>query len=976
MKAIIKEIQGLQTLNRLFAAMVALGLSHSAGAAHWAWNGGTPPSYWADQKNWYCSGASDFSSYYHDIKAQYANNGSGYSSAWTDNTIYFNSLFSLKGELPFSAGSTSNPVRFVADDPGYGITSTKNLMIDGSDEADACLEIVSGIYSFLAIYLGNGDGCTSTIKVSGGSLKCKSSSGYNYLSIGRADNCTATMTVSSGGSYDNLDSYNTTTAMAYGSGSSATLNVAGGTFTLKGPLHLNYNSGAVRSTVNITGGGVLTAERIQLRNAGTGGGTVTLDGGTVKAYTDSYSFIPAHSSLHVYVGANGATIDTDGYDITIGEDLENKPGAVGTATFTGGGVVSLTGSNSYTGTTTIDIDTALSTTAGAVAFSGPLVFEEGSRLKVSRIGASAASAPSIMLPTSDMSTPIAVDFDDSTVVIGSYPILTITGEGSFAPGDAAKFGLGDNAQSGSSFSVSQDGKSIVLTMPSNEAIWTGGANDGRFSSAGNWSDNAIPGDDKDVVFNVASETTLICDMTLNVNSIMFAQTCAKVTISGDCGITGLEMIANLSEATHVFEVPVEFADTILVIQGAKSWDSKTMPSVRFAGGVTGTSFANGTTHYLDGAFRLSSGEGWTAKTSANDSRWGMAEGSSLALPSATDTAEFALGDGSTVGGAFTTGVFRTSSRLLCWNKGEFVVTNELEVTMPEGGLHCAHDCISGGKFKFEKATINSEYDATFKFGTDDSSATDAGTQYFYIGSGGLCFGAGAHKKARYETGGAANIATVRVDPWHGDYTIHAKDAADDQYDFCVSTTTYFGTTDENGAACAVTADGIINSYGSAADIHIDGAGRFVVNAVNACTCPVTVHDGATLAVRPGKKATAGALTVNANATLEVAESGTVASGGALSLKSGACLGFNYTTVNEPVLDLTGKTVTLSGTVVVKVSGARPRGGANVLTSGGKFTGATVILSSDAPTWAEGVSVNGDGNIVLDVAIPVSTFFVR
>ena len=52
---------------------------------------------------------------------------------------------------------------------------------------------------------------------------------------------------------------------------------------------------------------------------------------------------------------------------------------------------------------------------------------------------------------------------------------------------------------------------------------------------------------------------------------------------------------------------------------------------------------------------------------------------------------------------------------------------------------------------------------------------------------------------------------------------------------------------------------------------------------------------------------------------------------------------------------------------------RLKGGANVLTSGGAFTGVNVTLAQGYPAWVKGVSVvNGD--IVLDVK-PRGTFII-
>lgn len=164
---------------------------------------------------------------------------------------------------------------------------------------------------------------------------------------------------------------------------------------------------------------------------------------------------------------------------------------------------------------------------------------------------------------------------------------------------------------------------------------------------------------------------------------------------------------------------------------------------------------------------------------------------------------------------------------------------------------------------------------------------------------------------------------------------------------------------------------------------VSGTGRIVANYdVERLTSspdnkvqPFAVSGTATLAIMPGANIGSGKLTVNSGATLEVAESGTVTLGCSLTLANDAVLGFNYTTRDEPVLNLTGKTVTFdegeTTNVVVKISaaeGARAKygNGTNVLTSGGKFAGVNVSLASGSPKWVQRVSVNDDGNIVLDV----------
>ena len=139
------------------------------------------------------------------------------------------------------------------------------------------------------------------------------------------------------------------------------------------------------------------------------------------------------------------------------------------------------------------------------------------------------------------------------------------------------------------------------------------------------------------------------------------------------------------------------------------------------------------------------------------------------------------------------------------------------------------------------------------------------------------------------------------------------------------------------------------------------------------TNPFVVTNTATLALMPGSNIGTGLVTVNSGATLQVAESGTVTFGGALTIKSGAALAFNYTNRGNPVLDLDGKTVTFdegeTTNVLVKISAStdkRPSSGKNVLTSGGQFAGVTVTFAPGAaPDWVKGIDVV-DGEIVLDV----------
>ena len=139
-------------------------------------------------------------------------------------------------------------------------------------------------------------------------------------------------------------------------------------------------------------------------------------------------------------------------------------------------------------------------------------------------------------------------------------------------------------------------------------------------------------------------------------------------------------------------------------------------------------------------------------------------------------------------------------------------------------------------------------------------------------------------------------------------------------------------------------------------------------------------DAATVVLKNGAGFANGTVSVGPEAALAVGESGT-AKVGDLCLADGATLAFNWTKRSSiPVLAASG-TVTVSGSVKVKVSACdtvdKPMGGARVLTFGGGFAGKIVTLDeTDKPDWALGLSVNSDGNIVLDVEPRGFTFILK
>ena len=133
--------------------------------------------------------------------------------------------------------------------------------------------------------------------------------------------------------------------------------------------------------------------------------------------------------------------------------------------------------------------------------------------------------------------------------------------------------------------------------------------------------------------------------------------------------------------------------------------------------------------------------------------------------------------------------------------------------------------------------------------------------------------------------------------------------------------------------------------------------------------PLTVTGGGAIAYNTDSTLT-GTLTIASGTTLEVTKSGTVKLSGALDLEAGAILAFNFTkrTVTPQIAIAEGNTLTVEGAVKVKIpeDSKWPTAGEKILTTCGGFTAEKVTLVDGAPKWVRGLSVNADGNIVLDV----------
>lgn len=223
-----------------------------------------------------------------------------------------------------------------------------------------------GDNSNLRNYVGV-DGGNGTLNINGGTANFNNAStgtGNGYLNVGSNSNTSAGSIVVNGGNmnvgtllklggrFNNGFGTNATSSLAITTG---TVTVGGGSdASFNGVLFMNGGAGdntanTGTSTLTLNSGGVLNVKQIQAGNGGTK--TINFDGGTLRAGASGTTFLNAATGLTVNVKDGGASIDTQASDITVAAALVAN--GTGGLTKSGGGALTLSGVNTYTGATLI-----------------------------------------------------------------------------------------------------------------------------------------------------------------------------------------------------------------------------------------------------------------------------------------------------------------------------------------------------------------------------------------------------------------------------------------------------------------------------------------------------------------------------------------------------------------------------------------------------------------------------------------------
>ena len=914
-------------------------------------------------------------------------------------------------------------------------SGTYNAMQIGADSGDIGYLYATNVnvVSRGRIRIGTGENSVAIVEKTGGDWKVQENAAYgrflmgeganshsefyhrsgtletwSYICLGLADNADTYFELSGGivtqahnndvriGDIGNAQSHNefcvkggelnARADIRIANNASGILTVDGGLVNVpNGQVLVSCSSDAGESGLVTLNGGTIKTKSVA-HGGGAEDGIFEFNGGTLMA-VESRSILNGEK-LKVRVGANGGIINNAGNSISIAADI------------TGDGEISLVGagateiSQSQKGSdVTFRIAEGICTLGDGVSLESSVVVAKDARLIVSKSAlAEASSISSITFEDGAVlgiftgAKPIAVD----TVIMPEFGYVSLTTSAGtpFEMGVYEIFASNNISEDvedkldpllaeGLVASFNRENGVFSMTVSGgNEAVWTGAAADNDLSNKKNWFLEMMP-NGRPAVINLPTAAKLVCSSSISPTSIIFSEESAAATIDTVNGavITVSDSVVNRSSSVQSFNAPVRFeGDVKLDYSG---------DTLVFAGGVSGNTFNLSGMDFggwhLKGIFNL---ESWNGDYCFIDN------GTVVNVKSAASLGDVRIEEGgSLVVGTYTIEASEDTANkwILYYNRGLFKVTGTLvNISSVTVAMFAPDDT---GEMKDTAKNVIAHFintptaDSDFLLGR----YTNIGTQFGkWIRSSSFVWGDvtwGEHALSfvgyrsvqynfNFEKSG--RITTQRGDGYFG-----------------FLETTDFVMTDQSDVPVDVVFDCDIqnvnynaNYYG---DMVVRGGGKLTLasgRAIKMHTKAVNISGtGTVLAIQPGASISAGKISVGGSSMFRVAGSGEISPEAGIELNDGAILGFEYSSrVNNPVLALKDdKPVTINGKVVVSISskdGIRPCSGMKVLTTGGKFAGVQVELAEGSPKWVRDVSVNDDGNIVVDVKRAASVIRIR
>jgi autotransporter-associated beta strand protein len=232
------------------------------------------------------------------------------------------------------------------------------------------------------LVLGSGTAAPGgTMIITGGTFSTAGSSAGDVIGNSTTSGTVSTLTVNGG----NYISANSGLAVNFGGTNNVgNFNIQNGTATVT-TLTVSTSAGGT-GTVNLDGG---TLAVNLVNRTGAGAGTFNFNGGILQARQANATFMQGLTAANVKSG--GATIDTNNFDVTIGQSLLDGTGGGG-LTKNSAGKLTLTGASTYTGTTTISAGTLELGNGGATGSIGGGAVVNNGTLAINRTGTLGFSA--------------------------------------------------------------------------------------------------------------------------------------------------------------------------------------------------------------------------------------------------------------------------------------------------------------------------------------------------------------------------------------------------------------------------------------------------------------------------------------------------------------------------------------------------------------------------------------------------------
>lgn len=491
---------------------------------------------------------------------------------------------------------------------------------------------LSTVASSLGVTVGVNTGTTGNFNLSGtGTLTMPATS---TLQITRSDNsaatgATGTFTQTGGtATVGFLQMGGSSTTPANNANQNATLSLTGGTFSA---VTFNQLSGGTGSTSAINIGGTAQVTLPKFTGTRNGAATITFDssaGGYLRPTATNAAYMPANTYTSANLTANGAKIDTNSFDITIGQVLQNAPSASGTLTKLGNGTLTLTGANTYTGGTIVSAGTLLLSGAVNMPATGALQVNTGATFSLADGTASATTTAASLnlangsslafdwvagatdtLTSSTAATAtgaVGININPLSAPAGSGLTLISSSAGGLTSGGANYF-LANNTnysatltQSDTAVQISSYATATALTS----AYWLGGQVAGgpgamALSNNGvsNWASDAagtsaggvVPGATADVFFSTTAGATqqanVVLGSNMTLNSVTFNDT-TPVTIGADG--TSLTLISTSTGAASAISANQNATINARVVLGAaQTWSVANATTLNVGGVVSG-----------------------------------------------------------------------------------------------------------------------------------------------------------------------------------------------------------------------------------------------------------------------------------------------------------------------------------------------------------------------------------------------------